>query len=141
MIRCRLFGAELSGAPPYAALSYFWGAKYDREVISIEGHAFLVIESQLILLRSMRSRNEDLNPAIWLDALCIDQQNVVEKSVQVSIMGNIFAQAREVVVGLSNSDESDDRGVHLLADLASSMSPLTRSDRTEQAENLERKQS
>jgi hypothetical protein len=136
MIRCRLFDAELSDAPPYAALSYAWGASHDRAAIVIEGHAFLIVESQLILLRSMRSRSEDLNPAIWLDALCIDQQNFEEKSAQVSIMGDIFAQAREVVVGLSDGDESDDRGVHLLADLASSTSSLTRSDRTEEAVNL-----
>ena len=136
MIQCRLFDVELSDAPPYAALSYAYGTNYDRERITIEGHRFLVIESQLILLRSMRFRSEDLNPAIWFDALCINHENDNERSAQVSITGDIFAQAREVVVGLSDGDESDDRVVQLLAELASSTWPLTRSDRTEEAVNL-----
>ena len=136
MIQCRLFDVELSDAPPYAALSYACGANYDRKKITIEGHRFLVMESQLVLLRSMRFRREDLNPAMWFDALCINQEDYNERSIQVSITGDIFAQAREVVVGLSDGDESDDRAIRFLAELALSTSCLTRSNRTEEAVNL-----
>jgi hypothetical protein len=132
MIRCRLFETKLANAPPYAALSYSWGDNLERSVITIGGHAFYVIKNQLILLRGMRSRIEDANPAIWLDALCIDQTDPVERSAQVTIMGTVFAQAREIVVGLSDGDDSHDKGVHLLADLANSISPLTRPNPTTQ---------
>jgi hypothetical protein len=62
----------------------------------------------------------------------------LEKATQVMIMSGIFAQAREVVVGLSNGDDdgSDDQAVHLLADLASAMSSLTTSDTAASAVNL-----
>ena len=136
IIRCRIFAAELFDTPPYAALSYAWGTNDYQEAITIEGHTFMIIKSQLILLQSMRSRTEDLNPAIWLDALCIDQYNVQDWQAQAPILRSIFAQAREVVVGLTDGNESNDRGVHLLADLASVTSSLTRSDRTEEAVNL-----
>ncbi len=138
-IQCRLFGTALEEAPPFAALSYVWGNMTDgKAVIMVEGHAFHVSMSQFILLRSMRSRNEDLHPAIWIDALCINQQENEERQAQVKIMGDVYAQAREVVVGLSNDDGSGDKGVHILADLASCISSLNCSNPTGKALSLAR---
>jgi hypothetical protein len=139
-IQCRLFGTALEEAPPFAALSYVWGNMADgKAVIMVEGHAFHVSMSQYILLRSMRSRNEGLHPAIWIDALCINQQDSFERQAQVKIMGDVYAHAREVVVGLSNDDSSGDKGVHILADLASYTSSLNCSNPTGKALSLARR--
>jgi hypothetical protein len=43
---------------------------------------------------------------IWIDALCIDQSNLDERSQQVSLMGRIYAQAQTVSVWLGGDDES-----------------------------------
>lgn len=38
--------------------------------------------------------------ALWVDAICINQRDEVEKSVQVNMMGDIFKRAEKVVVWL-----------------------------------------
>jgi len=86
---------------------------------------YFVVSSELILLQSMRFHIEDADPAIWIDALCIDQIELVERSSQVTLMGGTFARAREMIVGLSSGRDSDDKSV--LVDLANSISPFTRS--------------
>ena len=36
----------------------------------------------------------------WIDALCIDQDNVAEKQVQIALMGDIYARAKRVRIWL-----------------------------------------
>ena len=40
----------------------------------------------------------------WVDALCMDQQNVLERNSQVARMANIFRRASGVVVWLGRED-------------------------------------
>jgi hypothetical protein len=124
-IQCRVFIVSLKDPPPYAALSYIWGGQHSKTPITIEGHTFLVLPSQLMLLSTMRTRSESRYPAIWLDYLCIDQANIEETRSQVQILTNVYSQAREVVVGLSVShDEISNKAIHLLSGLASAVPSL-----------------
>lgn len=41
----------------------------------------------------------------WVDALCVDQQNVLERNTQVARMADIFHKASSVVVWLGREDE------------------------------------
>lgn len=41
----------------------------------------------------------------WIDALCIDQDDILERSQQVSLMGRIYAKARHTMIWLGESDE------------------------------------
>ena len=43
----------------------------------------------------------------WVDPLCIDQNNLLEKNRQVSLMGEIYARFVAVVVWLEEMDESN----------------------------------
>lgn len=45
---------------------------------------------------------------IWLDFICIDQNNDDEKIVQVKMMGALFGKARFVFVSLERSLEADE---------------------------------
>jgi hypothetical protein len=52
-----------------------------------------------------RKREEIL---VWIDALCIDQQNKDEQASQVCLMGHVYSQAKSVAIWLGpKSDESD----------------------------------
>ena len=45
---------------------------------------------------------------LWIDALCIDQENVAERSQQVQIMSKIYTQASKVIAWLGvAADDSD----------------------------------
>jgi hypothetical protein len=41
---------------------------------------------------------------LWVDAVCIDQNNTAERSAQVAIMGEIYSAATQVVIRLGKSD-------------------------------------
>ena len=45
---------------------------------------------------------------IWIDAICIDQSNDVEKGHQVSIMSHIYRSAVEIDIWLGEEDEEDE---------------------------------
>lgn len=52
-------------------------------------------------LRRIRSQGEELR--IWVDALCINQADVAEKSEHVKLMGDIYSQAETVHIWLGES--------------------------------------
>lgn len=54
---------------------------------------------------------------IWIDAICINQRDSVERHAQVSIMGDIYCAAQSVVVWLGPHDKQADEAIrvcHLL---------------------------
>ncbi|KAK3643750.1 hypothetical protein LTR56_010056 [Elasticomyces elasticus] len=106
---------NLRSPRPYYALSYAWGQLYSDNshldtTVYLEG-APVKVTSQLrealfrIRARAIQSRTENSLPdsgaiVLWIDALCIDQLNAVERNRQVSIMDEIFARAQAVLVWL-----------------------------------------
>lgn len=58
---------------------------------SISTNLFLALE---------RLRNEQTPWVIWIDSICIDQSNNVEKAYQVSFMRDIYRSASQVIVWL-----------------------------------------
>lgn len=111
MISCTLFVAEL-GAIPFTALSYVWGEPGTTRSILVNGKTTVIRETlwQFLTLGSPSFPND----LFWIDALCIDQTNIEERSHQVSIMGRIYSGASKVVVWLGKdlddipSDEEED---------------------------------
>jgi Heterokaryon incompatibility protein (HET) len=45
---------------------------------------------------------------MWIDAICVNQKNKVERSSQVLYMGRIFSIARDVIIWLGESSELSD---------------------------------
>jgi hypothetical protein len=45
---------------------------------------------------------------IWIDAICIDQTNVSERNHQVSMMGQIYRNAREVYMWLGPAEHENE---------------------------------
>ncbi|KAI1660347.1 HET-domain-containing protein [Daldinia decipiens] len=94
---------------PYEALSYVWGS--DKNYTPI--YRILVTRNLDIALRHLRRDNTPR--VMWIDALCINQKNEVEKSPQVSIMGEIFRLAHRVIAWLG-PEENDSSGAMYLMD-------------------------
>lgn len=61
---------------------------------------------------------EFLQPYVWADAICINQQDTDEKSVQVSMMDRIYTKASYVVAWLGLPDALSDQGLATLDTLA-----------------------
>ncbi|KAF5572780.1 heterokaryon incompatibility protein [Fusarium pseudoanthophilum] len=99
-LRCQLWQAYLddNGIIPYEALSYSWGSQSTPHEILVDGKTLLITESLYEALWHMRRPDEDR--MLWVDALCIDQNNIKERGHQVNRMGEIYGKADKVVVWL-----------------------------------------
>lgn len=88
-------------APPYAAISYCWGPNTNQAVMNIDGRDVKVPHSAESTLRYLAQEPGEL---IWIDAVCINQQDNVEKGRQVAMMKDIYTGAKEVRIWLGNLD-------------------------------------
>ncbi|KAH7418989.1 heterokaryon incompatibility protein-domain-containing protein [Cadophora sp. MPI-SDFR-AT-0126] len=100
LIACNLTHACLEETPDFSALSYTWGITTSPTPISLSGHPHIVTTNLASALRHLRL--PDRARTLWVDALCIDQTNVKERSEQVSLMREIYDSggSRKVIVWL-----------------------------------------
>jgi hypothetical protein len=91
-------------ASSYEALSYRWDAPTGTRPITCEGKRLLITPNCESALRHLRGRW--FSRSLWIDAVCIDQSNSLEKSGQVSLMSEIYKRCSRVVVWLGNYEGS-----------------------------------
>jgi hypothetical protein len=93
-IQCILQQADINDTF-YSCLSYVWGPPDEGNVIVLNGKHHTVRRNLFDFLQVARIRHT--NKQLWIDALSIDQNNVAERNHQVQQMGDIFANAEEVL--------------------------------------------
>ncbi|KAF5968835.1 heterokaryon incompatibility protein [Fusarium bulbicola] len=102
-------------SPPYTALSYVWESPDSpKRRISIGGKTIDISSTVQNAPRRLRFRKKPR--WLWVDQLCINQTNEVEKSHQVHQMHHIYREADQVIVWLGNGDESSDLICRLMRD-------------------------
>lgn len=85
----------------YAALSYTWGGEEGvREVILLNGRVFFVRRNLYAFLRCVRKSTDFRERWLWVDAVCINQEDGEEKGRQVGMMWKIYSETSLVVVWL-----------------------------------------
>ncbi|KAH8808691.1 heterokaryon incompatibility protein-domain-containing protein, partial [Xylogone sp. PMI_703] len=110
-VRCTLKHVRLSAKPRYEALSYMWGPK-SMKLIELNGVQCEVRENLWQALIHLRETNS--TRIIWIDAVCINQNDIEERNSQVSQMGAIYRKAWRVVTWLGPEDPSTELGVWAL---------------------------
>jgi hypothetical protein len=113
VIHCSLDHCFLVEPPPYRALSYCWGDSSDPTEIIMNGLPMLVTRELNRALKQLRASNL---MTIWVDALCINQEDVLERGMQVMRMGIIYARAEEVIVWLGAERDGSSRVLSLASD-------------------------
>jgi hypothetical protein len=102
LIQCSIEQATTSAS--YSCLSYRWGnPSHHHYSIRINGKRFAVRENlfnYLEVLRAGLSPMSTQSEPMWIDALCIDQDNPQERNHQVAQMGDIYSRAKCVFVWL-----------------------------------------
>jgi hypothetical protein len=103
-IRCTLKRVSIAGThqPDYEATSYVWGDASLRSSIFIDGCRMSVPASSARVLQ--RARLAGRSRALWIDAICINQQDIAERSQQVGIMSQIYAKSRRNLIWLGEDD-------------------------------------
>jgi hypothetical protein len=97
-LTCSLEHCDLDDDPNYEAVSYVWGDSDLSCLITCDSKVVPVTRSLHQALRRVRSPMQ--LRTIWIDGLCINQTNDVEKSHQVQLMQRVFHNAHRVLVWL-----------------------------------------
>ena len=97
-IDCTLHQTELDNAPKYEAISYAWGDLENKINVLCDGKIIMVTQNLKDAL--LRFRLKDRSRIVWADAICINQNDVVEKGSQVKLMNRIYGNATTVCVWL-----------------------------------------
>lgn len=100
-ITCTIKDARPSNTSlEYEALSYTWGSDAQpKEILLDNGRARKPIgENCYHALRSLRLRDKDRQ--VWIDAICINQEDLEERARQVRMMDEVYRLATGVIVYL-----------------------------------------
>lgn len=102
----------------FEALSYTWGSPIFSHRITCNGVKFSVTENLHAAL--VRLRRPDRERYVWIDALCINQYDLVEKARQIPNMFTIYSKAERTIVWLGESTEDAHEVVERVLDFARS---------------------
>ncbi|CZR68417.1 uncharacterized protein PAC_18316 [Phialocephala subalpina] len=103
-LRCQLKTVDMSSNPQYIAISYTWGGTNRSRPLILNGklmHITVSLEQALYHFRSLFLSDTPF----WIDALCINQEDNMEKSTEIRRMLSIYKAATKVVVWLGLSNE------------------------------------
>ncbi|KAI2641412.1 heterokaryon incompatibility protein-domain-containing protein [Hypomontagnella submonticulosa] len=99
-----LFPTNLEDADSkYEATSYTWGSPLDPQRMNCNDFSVTIQKNAFEMLNALRM--PDQVRTIWIDAICIDQSNVEERTSQVCIMHHIYRRAKSVLVWLGKPDQ------------------------------------
>jgi hypothetical protein len=102
-IECLLSIASLDDAPMYNALSYAWGSPIKEKSIQLNQIEFKItpnLETALLHLRE-----EEKIQKLWIDAICINQNDLEEKEHQIQLMSKIYPEAQTVLCWLGPEED------------------------------------
>ncbi|KAK4508207.1 hypothetical protein PRZ48_001945 [Zasmidium cellare] len=107
-IECALHTVSLDNAPEYNSVSYVWGNGNERSLTHVfnpETCSSYEISIPITAAQSIRRlRLADKPHCLWIDAVCIDQADLSERSHQVANMRRVYAKARANMVQLGHAD-------------------------------------
>jgi hypothetical protein len=87
----------------YEALSWVWGSSSNSTTLLYKGQNITVRQNLHDALRTLRYT--DRPRILWVDALCINQDDLKERSQQVAIMGSVYSRASGVLIWLGRDTE------------------------------------
>lgn len=92
----KLIHTSFDEAPAYTVLSYCWEGQTPDEDLKCNESTLYVTANVKTLLPYLSKT--DGSHFVWIDGLCINQNDVLEKNHQVRLMEKIYAKATKVVI-------------------------------------------
>lgn len=90
-LECRLVHRPLYGhGPEYETVSYVWGEPNFTAEITLNNEQYFITPKLELVLRYLRRPSAERT--LWVDALCINQHDLVERSQQVHLMKDIYTR-------------------------------------------------
>ena len=82
----------------YEAVSHNWGDQRIGGVLHCNNKIMALRGSQHTMLKHLRSKSE--RRSVWLDSICVNQDDIAERAAQVGKMFTIFKHAQRVLIWL-----------------------------------------
>lgn len=102
VLDCDLLTFNLNDCPGFDALSYVWGAPvFDHEILC-ENRIMFITKSLDGALKRFRRLKKSKQQFIWVDAICINQQDKIELTQQLMHIRRIYQTATTVRVDISS---------------------------------------
>ena len=119
-LQCKLHRADVPGVnspkgasgPTFEALSYAWGDSNLCQNLYCNNSVIKITQSLFDALIHLRHPKK--TRTLWVDAVCIDQDNNDEKIEQIPLMKDIYQHASCVVIWLGLADKSSGRALDLI---------------------------
>ena len=106
-LRCSLTHSSLTSHQYYHTVSYAWGTPGLVREIELAGVAHFIQKNLFDFLKQLRLTYAGV--PLWVDAICINQNDTLEKNMQVPLMGLIYSHAKSVLTWLGpHADGSEE---------------------------------
>ena len=118
---------ELGSLHEYEALSYHRGIGKHEDPIYVQdfsdsgqGKVKAIFVTSNLYTALQHLRMDDLDVPMWVDAICIDQDNMEEKTAQVAKMCEIYRKAERVCIWLGWGNRSFSDAMKFVAEIVGS---------------------
>lgn len=125
-LSCVMETFKLARCPPFVALSYAWGHPGLGREISVNGKELRIRENLYLAMSVLQGmpttqvshdplrEHELIPPYFWVDAICINQDDILERGHQVNLMESIFTGATCVVAWLGFEDDDSKVAIDMI---------------------------
>ncbi|KAI0971467.1 putative heterokaryon incompatibility protein [Xylaria arbuscula] len=136
-IHCELAAIQIDKVPEFETISYTWGTQLVAKPFILNGKRFMASERVYSILHDRASCLK--TRYIWIDSVCINQDDEDEKSSQVQLMRKIYGASHHTIIWLGYAPDAND-AIGLLAHLRRRMNfddPAERASRPLTQLNIE----
>jgi hypothetical protein len=127
-LRCELIHTDLDHAPRYAALSYTWGdgtnVSHRLTNFSLNGQTLQIGENLCKALAIIGKEIRERAIYLWVDAVCINQNDLLERNSHLFRMPTIYSKAVVVAIWLGEESEDTPRAVEEINNLTNHLTDV-----------------
>ena len=100
---------EGENKPQYETVSYFWGDPARCSLIIVDGKALWIPQNIDRTLRTLAVTGRE--KILWIDAVCINQDDLAKRTHQVAMMAKIYESSTCNIIDLGDADSMDSRAI------------------------------
>ena len=123
LIRCSLevlpAYTDLPQEYAYEALSYAWGCEAHKSLVFCDGRPLSVTRDLAVALWHLRQ--EDTPRRLWIDQICINQEDLDERAAQVKLMDFVYKHSTRVIIWLGPESTTTKLGMKFAQELTSAI--------------------
>lgn len=118
-ISLTMYTVSLRDPPSYVALSYAWGEPQLICPVTCNSQRLMVTKNLARALRTTLSRIEwgetkkGESTSLWVDAICINQNDNIEKATQIPLMKDIYTRATYVIAYIGAPETTTPRDAYV----------------------------